>query len=81
MRSALIPFAFGLALLLGCEVQPCDRFVDYICSCHDGEEGFDCEAEQQALSGAGPAVQDQCSIDLAELIDEDEANGVVCDVP
>ena len=81
MRAMLVVFAVGLGCLLGCGTQPCDRFVAYICDCHDGEEGFDCETLQQALGDAGPAVQDQCSIDLADQIAEDEANGVFCEVP
>ena len=64
--------------LLGCEDQPCDRYVNYICDCHANDPGFDCGEISQALAEADPSAQDQCAIDLADLQDMDDANGVDC---
>lgn len=76
--AATVALALGFLGLMGCEDQPCDRYVNYVCDCHDGEEGFDCDELSIALSDADPAAQDQCAIDLADLEAEDDANGVEC---
>ena len=74
---AAVVVAYGI--LGGCgEDQPCDRYVNYICDCHADDPGFDCNEISQALSEAGQDAQDQCAIDLADLQDEDDANGVDC---
>lgn len=67
--------------LLGCDDQPCLRYVDYMCACHDGENGVSCEELQQTYAGASPSVQDQCAIDLADQQDADDAAGLQCDSP
>lgn len=71
-------FGWGAACEL--EPQPCDAYVDYMCACHDGEEGVDCQELTDALTGADPTVQDQCEIDLANQEDDDAAAGQTCDV-
>ncbi|MBN2797751.1 MAG: hypothetical protein JXX28_01270 [Deltaproteobacteria bacterium] len=77
--------SLGIALLLtlsslgGCELdQPCDAYVDYMCDCHDGEEGFDCAELSRIYAEADPDVQDQCAIDLSDQQATDENNEHQC---
>ena len=70
----LAVFTLGLA----CEVQPCDRYVNYVCDCHADDPEFDCDEISSSLTNADPAVQDQCAIDLADLQDADAEAGLVC---
>ncbi|MCB9673725.1 MAG: hypothetical protein H6737_01335 [Alphaproteobacteria bacterium] len=79
MRWMVVTLTVGLGLLVGCEVQPCDRYVDYMCACHDGEPGVDCQELIDIYTNASADIQDQCSIDLADQEAEDQANGVACD--
>ena len=79
MRSAMmVGGAMLFAGMLGCEVQPCDRYVNYICDCHADDPDFDCNEISQSLANADPSAQDQCSIDLSDLQDEDQAAGIEC---
>lgn len=82
MRSfvAIVGLGIGLIGLVACEDEPCNDYVDYMCSCHDGEEGFDCAELRATLSGAEPAVQDQCSLDLSEQQADDDSAGVECEL-
>jgi hypothetical protein len=62
-----------------CEIpQPCDDYVDYMCTCHADDADFDCEELQSVFADADPALQDQCSIDLADQQDQDDADGLDC---
>lgn len=79
MKRALV-LAVALMGTLACEVQPCDRYVNYVCDCHDNDPEYDCEALSASLSNAGQAVQDQCAIDLDDLQDADDEAGLVCSV-
>ncbi len=82
MIPRLAPIA-GILLItgLGCfEEDSCDRYVEYMCDCHSGEEGYDCNELQAQYSDADQSLQDQCSIDLGNQMDDDDANGVSCDV-
>lgn len=72
--------AAAFACTLACEVQPCDRYVDYVCDCHADDPDYDCEALSASLADAGQAVQDQCAIDLDDLEDADAEAGLVCSV-
>lgn len=81
MRTMLVG---GLSLvllgLLGCEDQPCNRYVDYVCQCHPDDPDLDsCEELSNALLGQGPEVQDQCSLNLRDLQQEDDEAGLACD--
>lgn len=74
-------FAAAAALAAGvaCESEdPCREYVDYICDCHDGEPGYDCESLRATYADPDPDVQDQCALDLQDLEDQDQANGVTC---
>ena len=77
-------FIFGLLLaapLVGCESdEPCQEYIDYICACHDGEEGFDCAQLEETFGDADADLQDECSINLDEQKDQDKADGVDCQV-
>ncbi len=77
----LVVFTTALLLTFGCEEEaPCDRWADYVCACHEGEEGFDCE-ELRALAEAPSAtVTDQCAIDLEDQRADDQANEVACEL-
>ena len=71
----------GISIFLGTacfEEDSCDRYVEYMCDCHDGEEGYDCDELQRIYADADPSLQDQCVTDLDTQMDEDEANGVSC---
>lgn len=63
-----------------CEEQPCDDYVDYMCACHEDDPEFDCEELQLVLSDADPELQDQCAVDLDQQQDEDQQEGVECEV-
>lgn len=79
MKRALM-VATALVGMLGCDVQPCDRYVNYVCDCHADDPEYDCEALSASLSNAGQAVQDQCAIDLDDLQDADAEAGLECSV-
>ena len=71
-----------LATLLGClptAAGPCDDYCNYMCSCHAGDDGFDCDQCRTEYAAADPALQDQCEISLRDQIDADEAAAVDCD--
>jgi hypothetical protein len=73
----------ALAVLFACdEENPCDRYADYVCDCHEGEEGFDCDALRELAYDPSQEVSDACTIDLQEQKAEDEANGatLTCEV-
>ncbi len=64
---------------VGCEVtDPCQEYVDYICACHDGEEGYDCEELRQTYADPDAELQNQCELDRTALEREDRENGVSC---
>jgi hypothetical protein len=68
---------FGLAL--GCEgADPCQDYVDYLCDCHAGEPGYDCETLQQTYSAPDAALQDQCALDLEAQQAQDAEDGLAC---
>lgn len=79
MRRLFIVAAALFTMGSACQEEPCQDYVDYICDCHDGEEGFDCEELRTTLADADQDVQDQCALDLSDQQQEDEANGVDCD--
>ena len=68
-----------LLTLIACEpVTPCDDYVDYQCACHDDDTGVDCDELALTYAGAGPAVQDECAVQLDELRAADDAAGLDC---
>ena len=70
-----------ILVMLACDEETaCDRYADYVCACHDGEPGFDCDELRDLAEEPTQSVVDQCAIDLADQEAEDEANGVTCEV-
>lgn len=67
-------------LLAGCltDSGPCADYCDYICECHDGEEGFDCAGCRTEYDAADPDLQDVCVTELEALESEDEESGHAC---
>ena len=66
---------------LGCftESGPCDDYCAYVCDCHGGEEGYDCEECTTVYASADAALQDECETQLLDLQEADEAAGHTCD--
>lgn len=78
-RLVLVPLV--IAALFGCDEEtPCDRYADYMCTCHADDPGFDCEAYLQLAESPTGAVIDQCAIDLADQQEIDEDAGESCAV-
>ena len=80
MRVACFMAVFAAT---GCEFEdPCERYVDYMCACHDGDYGDTCEDyEATFLSGAfDVAVDNECSTRLADQRAMDDENGLDCDI-
>ena len=63
----------------GCFEEPCQDYVDYVCSCHEDDPEFDCDYLRTIYEDAEPDVQDSCAISLDELQSEDEAEGYYCE--
>jgi len=78
MRRILVVAGGLLVLGTACLEEPCDRYVDYMCDCHDGEEGFDCAELQRVYADADPDIQDQCQIELNAQQRDDEDEGHWC---
>lgn len=73
------PLALLLApLVLACEPDPCQYYVDYMCECHDGEDGVDCEELRRTYDNPSSRLQDECAIALEDQEDEDAANDHEC---
>jgi hypothetical protein len=76
---ALLTVASALATLTACdEENACDRYADYVCECHEGDSGFDCDALRALAEAPTETTIDQCAIDLADQEAADEADGAVC---
>ncbi|MFN7146422.1 MAG: hypothetical protein ACK4YP_21795 [Myxococcota bacterium] len=73
---ALAPACFGTSF-----ADPCQDYCDYICECHAGEEGYDCEQCRTEYTSSDPALQDECETSLVDLQGEDQANGTGCESP
>ena len=56
--------------------DPCDEYVDYMCSCH-GEE-IDCNDLSLTYDGAAPDVQDECAVLLDDVEQADQDAGAEC---
>lgn len=81
MKIRIASFTVLLGALFGCETEtPCTRYADYVCSCHADDTGFDCDAIEQLAENPSQSVSDECAADLADLQDEDLANGDECAV-
>jgi hypothetical protein len=72
----ILAVAGVLLSAVACEdTTPCDDYATYMCDCHANDDGFDCQALRNALTGADQSQQDQCVIDLE---DQQDADGGVC---
>lgn len=72
MLTLLLLACFGAA------DDPCQAYVDYVCTCHDGDTGFDCASLESQYASADAELQDECETALAELKAEDQAGGGGC---
>lgn len=77
----LVAVTATIAMLLACDEEtPCDRFADYVCTCHEGEDDFDCDSLLQLAENPTQDAIDGCQVDLEQLKSEDETEGLVCEV-
>lgn len=68
------------ALTIGCNPdEPCQRYVDYMCECHDDDPGFDCAELERTYEKADAEVQNSCAIELRSQRADDEAEGLECE--
>ncbi|MCB9760647.1 MAG: hypothetical protein H6739_12465 [Alphaproteobacteria bacterium] len=80
-----LPLAAAILGLVGlgaaCEpADPCDEYVDYICTCHaeDDRPGYDCETLRITYQNANPELQDDCQVSLDDQVDQDAEEGFQC---
>jgi len=79
-RIGLAIMASVLGVTMACtQDQPCDRYVDYMCACHDGEQGFDCAELAETYSSADAQVQNECALELKDQREKDDDEGLDCD--
>jgi hypothetical protein len=76
-RIAVALFCF--TALNACFYEPCDDYVDYLCACHEDDPQYDCAVLEASYLDAEPELQDQCAIDLADVQQEDEDEGLECE--
>ena len=62
----------------GCFYEPCDDYVDYLCTCHEDDPQYDCASLEAMYLDADPELQDQCAVDLAAVQEDDDENGLEC---
>jgi hypothetical protein len=70
--------ALALLVTSGCFYEPCDDYVDYLCTCHEDDPQYDCESLEVMYLDADPELQDQCAVDLAAVQSVDEEAGLQC---
>lgn len=75
MTGRIAATALGLLMIVGCEPNPCDDYVDYMCDCHPEE---DCASLENTYANADAELQDACAIELEDQEAEDAANDWVC---
>ena len=81
MRRLVLLVVAWFAMAADCEfAEPCDEYVDYMCTCHADDPNVDCQELQTVFADADPTLQDQCQIDLAEQEQQDFDNGDECPV-
>ncbi len=77
MQRAVLVFSF--AWFGSCEPSvPCERYVDYMCDCHDGEDGVDCSEFEATYLGTEGDVQDECAVLLDAQQEADNSDGIHC---
>ena len=80
MTRLLTLATLAIGALAACDDQPCTRYVDYMCACHSGEEGFDCDELRAIYADPGADVANQCAIDLSDQQAADDEAGLACDI-
>lgn len=73
MLLLLLTACFGVSF-----GDPCVDYCDYVCTCHEGEEAYDCDQCRTENDGSDPELQDACETSLADLQAEDESAGTGC---
>jgi hypothetical protein len=56
--------------------EPCQDYIDYMCDCHDGEEGFSCKELEDVYGDADQEVQDECAIAHDEEKEADKEDDI-----
>ena len=77
MRIAITTLLLA-ATLSACGEDPCQEYVDYMCECHDGDDGLSCSDLQSQYESPSADLQDECVIALDEQEASDQESGV-CD--
>lgn len=75
MTGRIAATALGLAMLVGCEPDPCLDYVDYMCDCHPE---VDCDTLANTYANADADLQDACAIELEDQQDADAEAGLEC---
>jgi hypothetical protein len=79
-HHGLLPLLLTLVLASCGGTQPCDEYVDYICTCHESDPDYDCEQVRTVYEDAAPDVQDSCALSYDELKKHDQEEGMECTV-
>ncbi len=79
VRARIALASIAAVALSGCFYEPCDDYVDYLCTCHADDPQYDCEVLEASYLDAEPEIQDQCAIDLADVQEEDDDAGLECE--
>jgi hypothetical protein len=58
--------------------NPCQDYVDYVCTCHAGDPNLDCETLRAANANAGPDQYLDCEIEHEALLEIDAQLGYEC---
>ena len=73
----------ALVLLLpACDAvfgNPCQDYVDYVCDCHDGEAGYDCDTLRASHATDDVELYEDCTLELEAIKAADESTGLGCD--
>ena len=62
----------------GCEDDPCAKYVEYMCDCHEDDPNAECSDLQTIYSDANADLMDECAIELDDQQQEDSESGLEC---
>ena len=77
MRCLLL-LILALATAPGCMDESCDDYVDYLCTCHEDDPEYDCEALRATYENADAATQEDCALALDEQQAQDAKDDLDC---
>lgn len=80
MKPAI--FAAIFLILPACDSvfgNPCQDYVDYICECHDGDPGYDCETLRASHNTDDVELYEDCTVALEDIQAADETTGQGCE--